>query len=233
MQSEEQKLKQKDEQIKVKDKNFQTKIEENNEQINDLPLINIRKISNLSDSVINYFAISIALFMNSACELKWFELENNRDFLKAYFLFAGVTLYIIGILNWYEGKELLFLFDFIFSFYFIVLFLCDSLFAISISDAKMDGNNKLQGIFYILFFCLILIMGISSKGKGIVFSINYAVLFCGFVFMFAFKFFGNDWIRKVYSYIFIVSAAFLWITGILKLINNGMEKSIILLDPTD
>ena len=39
--------------------------------------------------------------------------------------------------------------------------------------------------------------------------------------------FGNDWIRYAYSYAFIVSAALLWGTGILKLINNGLDNKSI------
>jgi len=103
-----------------------------------------------------------------------------------------------------------------------------------ISSQFTANNDKLKGLFYIIFFCFILIIGISSKEKGIIFSINYAVLFVGFVFLFAGKFFGNDWIRYAYSYAFIVSAALLWVTGILKLINNGLvNKSIKILEPTD
>ena len=194
------------------------------------PLINIRKVSNLSDSVINYFLISISLFMYSAYNLGWFDLKNSEKFVVGYYIFAGVSLYIIGILNWYEGKELLFLFDFIFSFFFIILFLKNN-----IKDMGDGQNEKLEGLFYILFFAFILIIGISAKGKGIIFIIDYAVLFVGFVFLFADKFFkANKWIKYVYCYAFIVSAALLWITGILKLINNGLiNKSISILEPTD
>ena len=88
-----------------------------------MPLINIRKVSSLSDSVINYFIISISLFIYSSFNLGWFNLEDSEKFVISYYLFAGITLYVIGILNWYEGKELLLLFDFIFSVLFIALFL--------------------------------------------------------------------------------------------------------------
>ena len=194
------------------------------------PLINIRKVSNLSDSVINYFLISISLFMYSAYNLGWFDLQNSEKFVVGYYIFTGVSLYIIGILNWYEGKELLFLFDFIFSFFFIILFLKNN-----IKDMGDGQNEKLEGLFYILFFAFILIIGLSAKEKGIIFIINYAILFVGFVFLFADKFFkANKWIKYVYSYVFIVSAGLLWITGILKLINNGLiNKSISILEPTD
>ena len=157
----------------------------------------------------------------------------NLSFQLSYFLFAGVCLYIVGILNWYEGKELLFLFDFIFAFYFLSFFFCKNLYFDNIPEKNDNDNDKLQGIFYILFFAFLLIIVLSAKTKGIVYVIDYAVLFLGFVFLFAYKYFGRKWIRYVYSYVFIVAAALLWITGILKLINNGLVKSIPFLDPTD
>ena len=195
----------------------------------ELPFINVRKIPTLSDSVINYFVISISLFMYSAYNLEWFDLNKSDKFVIGYYIFAGITLYIIGILNWYEGKELLFLFDFIFSFYFIILF-----FKKQITIAEVE-NLKLEGLFYILFFAFILIIGISSKEKGIIFTINYGVVFFGYVFLFADKFFNNNKIIKyIHCYAFIVSAGLLWAIGVLKLINNGLlNKSIIILDPSD
>jgi hypothetical protein len=230
MASEEQKLKPKDESIKINDKNLDSKEYEIG---NEMPLINYRKISNLSDSTINYFVISITLFINSATELDWFKLKEYANFSLSYFLFAGVCLYIVGILNWYEGKELLFLFDFIFAFYFLSSFFCNNLYFINIPEKSANDNDKLQGIFYILFFAFLLIIGLSAKTKGIIYVIDYAVLFLGFVFLFAYKYFGNKVIKYIYSYIFIVAAALLWVTGILKLINNGLSKSISFLDPTD
>ena len=243
MLSEDQKLKgDKKENVEVNDnKDKNTEIGENI-KVNDqnkinVPLINIRKVSNLSDSIINYFVIAISLFLYSSYNLGWFNLADEegvgKKFIMGYFIISGISLYVIGILNWYEGKELLLLFDFMFSFLFIALFLSEKNLG-EISSEFTETNNKLKGLFYIIFFSFILIIGISSKEKGIIFIINYAVLFVGFVFLFAGKFFGNDWAKYVYSYTFIVSAALLWVIGILKLINNGLvNKSITILEPTD
>ena len=222
------------EDINNQDKNTETPDDnhENTElkhNLKELPMINIRKLSTLSDSVINYFVISISLFIYSAYNLGWFDLKSSDKFVIGYYIFAGISLYIIGILNWYEGKELLFLFDFIFSFYFIILFFKKK---ITIDEVE---NLKLEGLFYILFFTFILIIGISAKEKGIIFIINYGVLFFGFVFLFADKFFNNNkGVKFVYCYSFIVSAGLLWAIGVLKLINNGLvNKSIKILDPSD
>ena len=196
-----------------------------------MPLINIRKVSSLSDSVINYFIISISLFIYSSFNLGWFNLEDSEKFVISYYLFASITLYVIGILNWYEGKELLLLFDFIFSFLFMILYFRHD------DRIKIGGddNNKLEGLFYIIFFAFLLIITISAKEKGIIFIINYAILFIAFAFLFVYTYFNKKkWIKYVYCYAFIVSAGFLWITGILILIKNGwMNISIRILDPTD
>ena len=106
--------------------------------------------------------------------MKWFNLVNEegvgKKFIMGYFIIAGISLYVIGILNWYEGKELLLLFDFMFSFLFIALFLSEKNLG-DISSHFTESNNKLKGLFYIIFFSFILIIGISSKEKGIIFSL--------------------------------------------------------------
>ena len=49
-------------------------------------------------------------------------------------------------MNWYEGKELLFLFDFIFSFYFLTLYFNENYKTFFPPDFnKDDGNNKNEG----------------------------------------------------------------------------------------
>ena len=199
-----------------------------------IPKMNIKKLSNLSDSIINYFVISICLILHSAFNLNWFNLKENSKFCFTYFIFAAVILYIIGIMNWYEGKELLFLFDFIFSFYFLTLYFNEN------SDFNNDdgnNNNKLRAIFYIFIFCFFLVLLISSYRKGKIFMVNYFILFVGFVFLFLDNFFEDkyDCIKKTHYYIFIISGGLMWIIGILKLINNGFlsKEETILLGKTD
>ena len=208
---------------------------------NEIPKMNIRKISTLSDSIINYFSIGICLFLNSAYNLKWFKLHDNEKFSFAFFIFAAGVLYIIGIFNWYEGKEILFLFDFILSFYFLTIYFKEENYIKILGKFKVDifdsnENYKLQGIFYILIFCLFFIMGFSAFKKGIIYIVNYFILFVGFVFLFI-DFYWNKnhtWITKVHYYIFIVSGVLMWIIGILKIVNQGfLSKDTMLLGQTD
>jgi len=235
----------KNSQDKLKVKNNQdqdnTKSPEEKVNKNGIPKLIVRKISTLSDSIINYFAIGICLFLQSAYNLNWFDMEDNKIKIYIIFIFAAVVLYTIGIFNWYEGKELLFLFDFILSFYFLTIYfkeeykgkISEKFNTNIISDSD---NNKLQAIFYILIFCLFFIIGFSAFKKGIIYIVNYFILFVGFVFLFI-DFYWNKnhtWITKVHYYIFIVSGVLMWIIGILKIINQGfLSKDTVILGQTD
>ena len=214
----------------------------NNEKKKPEIKMNVRKILTLSDSIINYFSIGVCFFLNSAYNLGWFKLKDNTDFLFTYFLFAGLILYIIGIMNWYEGKEILFLLDFILCFYFLTLYFKEGYYNDILDDMndniidKYNNNFEIQEVFYILIFCLFFVMGFSAFRKGLIYIINYFILFIGFLFLFIHCYFDQekDWINKVYSYIFIVSGALMWIIGILKIINQGfLTKDNFLLGQTD
>ena len=207
-----------------------------------IPKMNVKKLSNLSESIVNYFAIAVCLFLNSAYNLEWFNLENHKSFIYSYFLFAAVLLYIIGIMNWYEGKDLLFLFNFILCFYFLVLFF-NTVSIISfdnmsntIINTSLD-NVKLQAMFYIIIFCLFFVLGLSSNKKGIVFIINYFILFVAFAFLFFDYYYKHkyNWMKKAYSYSFIVSGCFMWIIGIIKFINYAFltKQTTVLLGNSD
>jgi len=229
--------------LKVKNKQDQSNTKSPEEKVNKngMPKLVVRKISTLSDSIINYFVIGICLFLQSAYNLNWFDMEDNKIKIYIIFIFAAVVLYTIGIFNWYEGKELLFLFDFILSFYFLTIYfkeeykgkISEKFNTNIISDSD---NNKLQAIFYILIFCLFFIIGFSAFKKGIIYIVNYFILFVGFVFLFI-DFYWNKnhtWIAKVHYYIFIVSGVLMWIIGILKIINQGfLSKDTVILGQTD
>lgn len=199
------------------------------------PLINVKKVAGLSDSIVNYLAMGICFVVYGLYHLEWLNVEKkgNKDFYLGYFLVASICLYITGIFNWYEGKELIFLIDFVMSFLFMTLFLKYQNLENLVEKVSETDTDKLQGIFYILLFCFILVIGISSKEKGIVYIIDYAVLFITYVLLFAYKFFKNEWIKKIDFYIFIICGAFFWITGIIKLFNSVISGSINIVEPSD
>ena len=183
-------------------------------------LINVRQITSLSISIVNDFSIAICLIIYGFYSLEWFKIEKKESlqFYLGYFLFSGIILYIFGIFNWYEGKKLIFLIDLCLSFYFSIIYFKNKKF-LSFATYVDDNNNKLQGLFYILLFCFLLIIAISSKDKKIIYCIDYGVLFVTFVLLFEYKFFKTKIIKTIGGYAFIVSGALFWITGILKLFN--------------
>ena len=196
-----------------------------------MPFINYKKINIFSISIINYFAIGICLFIYGYINLEWFNSEYYSGFFIGYYLISGIVLYIIGIFDWYEGKDLAFLVDFVFSFYFISLFLRE----IKMGDITNNNtNNKLHGTFYAIIFCFTFFIAISYKNKGKIYMINYIILFCGYLVLFFYKYIEADLILKISSFIFVVSGVLFWITGILKIIDNSLnEKTIKILRPND
>ena len=148
------------------------------------PFIQIKQITFLSESIINYFVIGICFFIYGCYGLEWLNIheEENESFYLGYFLVCGIIIYIIGLFNWYEGKELIFLIDFIFSFLFISLYLKNKNLGNITDYLGKNDNDKLQSIFYILLFCFIFFIGISSKEKGIIYIINNAIIFIIYVF---------------------------------------------------
>ena len=222
---------------KSKDENNDDKTTVENEEIMEtiIPLINTKRIFILSDSIINYFSIGICFVIYGLHGLEWLNVseEKNRAFYLGYFLVSGICLYVIGIFNWYEGKELIFLIDFIMSFLFLTLFFKYQELGFITDTLGFNDNDKLQSIFYILFFCFIFVIGISSKDKGLIHIINYASLFVTYAFLFVYKYFKHDIIKIINCYIFIVCGAFFWITGILKLMNSMLSITFRFMEPSD
>ena len=218
-----------------KDDNDSTTFHDKEINEKNTQIINIKLITTISDSIINYFAIGICFVLIGFYDLEWFKIkENENKFYFGYFLIAGICLYIIGIFNWYEGKEPIFLIDFVLSFYFMTIFLKNQDLEYFNKHLPKENIDKIQGTFYILLSCFILIIGVSSKEKGVLFIIDYVILFVAFIFMFIHKFFPNGMLLNIYSFYFIIlCGAFFWITGILKLINSLLNRHWKLMDPSD
>ena len=202
-----------------------------------IPLINYKMNPLLSSSILNYMAIGITLAIYGCVERDYFKLKQSNKFYQKYYFISGIVLYISGIFDWYDGKELLYLADFVLAFYFEFLYLNEisskENFYFNVLDTT-DENKKLRGTFYILLFLLFLCIAISYKSKGKFYIVDHATLFIGFIFLFLDKYFNATWIDKAYSYIFIVIGALFWLTGLLKMIDNFLPNvSIIFLYPTD
>ena len=227
-----------DEHDKVTNVSEPNKNEENiiNVKNKIIPFINYKLNPILSASILNYLAIGISLAIIGLSEKKFLKLEEMKSqfYLKYHFV-SGIILYISGIFDWLEGKELLYLVDFILSLYFLTLYFKeDNPNQLLINNDNINENYKLNGTFNVILFLLFLCITVSYKDKGKFFIAIYGVLAIGFIFLFLYKYFEVNWMKDAYSYIFIGDGILFWIAGLMKMIDSIMNNhSIILIAPTD
>ncbi len=200
-----------------------------------IPLIHYKLNPILSTSILNYLSIGISLAIFGCDKKNFFKLQGHRPLRINYYFVSAIILYISGIFDWIDGKELLFLVDFILSFYFFSLYFREETEKkLALTIAIESKNDELQGTFYVTLFLFFLCIAVSYKNKGKFYIIDYSVLVLGFIFLFLHRYFGAGWMEDAYSYIFIADGILFWISGLLKMIDNVMNNhSIILLSPTD
>ena len=232
MSQEEQKIKNADKITNISEeinKKNDIEIRINNDKI--IPLINYKSHPILASSILNYLAIGISSAIYGCVKLDFFKLEDHPKFYSKYYFISGIVLYISGIFDWYDGKDLLYLIDFILSFFFLSEYLSDIEFFKVIDSAE---NEQLRGTFFVGMFLLFLCIAISYINKGKFYIVDQAAIFIGFIFLFLYKYFEKEWLEKAYSYIFIVIGALFWITALLKMIDNLKgDDSLPFLNPSD
>ena len=200
-----------------------------------IPLIHYKLNPILSTSILNYLSIGISLAIFGCDKKNFFKLQGHRPLRINYYFVSAIILYISGIFDWIDGKELLFLVDFILSFYFFSLYFREETEKkLALTIAIESKNDELQGTFYVTLFLFFLCIAVSYKNKGKFYIIDYSVLVLGFIFLFLHRYFDAGWMEDAYSYIFIADGILFWISGLLKMIDNVMNNhSIILISPTD
>lgn len=200
-----------------------------------IPLIHYKLNPILSTSILNYLSIGISLAIFGCDKKNFFKLQGHRPLRINYYFVSAIILYISGIFDWIDGKELLFLVDFILSFYFFSLYFREETEKkLALTIAIESKNDELQGTFYVTLFLFFLCIAVSYKNKGKFYIIDYSVLVLGFIFLFLHRYFNAGWMEDAYSYIFIADGILFWISGLLKMIDNVMNNhSIILISPTD
>ena len=175
------------------------------------PIINVRRTSHLAESTLNYFGLGIGFFIYGMVNLDWFKSKDNIDFICGYYLFVCLILYITSLYDWYQGRTISLAINFLFGSLFLIYYL------------NLNAQNeKLEGVFYILIFSFLFFVDISMKDDGIIYIIDFVILFVGMVFQFVATYWKNsskiDYIMKARNYIFIINGALFWITGIIKLL---------------
>ena len=189
-------------------------------------IFHVRVSNQLSDSILDYFTMAIGLFF---CGFHYTKIIFKDDIEKISFfyeiiLIAGMIQIVLGLYDWYKGKTLTLFKNILFGLLFISWY-----FKYIKNIKKNIKDGEYEGIIYIFFFVLTLVLIISVKNKGIIYSINYLVLALSFAFVVVDKYADKAWAKKTYGYCFIVTAVLFWVTGILRLVNSQfLNKSFFL-----
>ena len=186
-------------------------------------IFHVRASNKLSDSILNYFTMSIGLFFYG-CHYAEIIFKSDADKLSLFYefiLIAGITQIILGIYDWYKGKTLTLLTNILFGLLFISWFFKYTKILKKEGDKYYEYKDKsYEGIIYILLFALSLVLIVSAKNKGVIYTINYLVLAISLAFVVVDRYAHKPWSKKVYGYCFIVTAGLFWITGLLRLVNT-------------
>ena len=181
-------------------------------------IFNIRLTNQLSDSILNYFSMSVGLFFYGCLSAEIIVKKNNTESIfYEILLITGIIQIFLGIYDWYKGKTLTLLTNILFGILFISWYFK----YYEILKKKEDYRDlKYEGVLYILFVVISLTLIIAAKNKGTMYSINYLVLAISFAFVVVEKYAHKDWAKTTFGYAFIVTGALFWITGLLRILNN-------------
>ena len=198
------------------------------EHLNEIrsDIFNIRLKNNLSDSILNYFTMTIGLFFYGCIYAKIIVKDNTKSFFYELIMISGILQIILGIFDWYKKKTKTLLTNTLFGILFISWYFKYKYILKETPDYK---DKKYEGIFYILFIVLSVLLIIASKNKGPMYSINFLALVVAFVFEVVDKYANKSWAKKTYGFAFIVSGGLFWITGIMRILNNQfLNRTLVL-----
>ena len=182
-----------------------------------LPQVNYHQMVNFGYSSVNFFALAMGLFMFAAPMMGWIGYESPT--LGTAFMFGGICQYLIGFYDWYQGRTILSVIDFIFGLLHLVYFYTADLGKYGIW-VPYDYYTYMQGVFYSLWFAILLFIIISLKGRGCMYLCYMFLLALASVFMIIWEFSQRTWPRKVAGYILLVASVFIWYTGLGRLMSS-------------
>jgi succinate-acetate transporter protein len=181
------------------------------------PTVNYHQEIGYGLSSVNFFALAMGLFMFAAPMMGWIGYESPT--LGTAFMFGGICEYLIGFYDWYRGSTMLSFVDFIFGILHLVYYYVADI-------AKYQPINApyycsyMQGVFYCLWFAILLFVIISLKGRGCMYIIYMFILALATVFMIIWEFSQNEWPRKAAGYCIFIATIFIWYTGLGRLMNS-------------
>ena len=160
-------------------------------------VFHIQSQNQLSESIVNYFTMAVGLFMFGCIHADIIYKKEIEFFIYGNIAIAGVAQIGLGIYDWYKGKSVTLLSNVLFGFLFVSWFM--KYYANDgVGNEGNENGKKGEGVLYIIWSLLSIVLIIAVKNK-------YA---------------DQNWTKKVSGYIFIVSAAFFWLTGLFRFINK-------------
>ena len=186
-------------------------------------VFHVRNVNQLSDSILNYFTMAVGLFIYGIIHADIIVNDNSKQLLYFYIVFAGFAQIGLGIYDWFKGKTLTLLVNFLFGLLFISWFF-KFYYILNPQGGDVNEDEIYEGALYILWFALSAFLIVAVKNKGILYSLDYLVIAVSFVFLFVDKYANQKWLKKAYGYSFLVSGCLFWITGLLRFINSTLAK---------
>ncbi len=181
------------------------------------PTINYRRKVEMGLSVVNFFALALGLFMISAPLMGWIGYESPT--LGTAYMFGGFCEYLIGFYDWFQGRTMLSFIDFIFGLLHFTFYYTADLgkYDIWVPD---EYCTYMQGVFYILWFVLFIVVIVSLKDRGCIYIIYMFLLTLGLVFIIVWEFSGKTWARKTAGYIIFIASILIWYAGLGRFLTN-------------
>ena len=145
------------------------------------PDLNIKRTANLAIAPANYFGMAFGLFMIAAPMMSWIDYRSPT--LGAALCFGGICEYIFGFLNWYQHRTIQSFIDFVFGLLHLTVFYTTDLGMYQI-PVPIEYHTYMQGVFYIFWFVMLLIVMISLKDRGILYMVIIFFLAIASIFVF-------------------------------------------------
>ena len=206
--------------------NQKEKIEENlkvNIKKEILPKVKIKKLMSYPTSIYPYFFISFGLLYLS-CNSAWSEYGSSS--LSIPFLIIGIIQYILGIYDFYQGNNFLFILNIIVGIRYINFFM--NYFEINGLKRTKKLFSSMQGIIDFIFFIFICIFTIIMKGEGIIYFINFFFLVITTAF-FILSGYAESYpiIIKINGYLLFFNSFCFFLTGVILVLHDTYKKKLV------
>ena len=182
-----------------------------------LPMINYHQKVNFGYSIVNFFGLAMGLYMMAAPMMGWIDYESPT--LGTALMFGGICEYLIGFYDWYQGRTMLSFFDFIYGILHLVYYYTADLGKYSIWVPN-QYHTYMQGVFYCLWFAILLFVIISVRNRGCIHILYLFLLALASIFLIIWEFSGKKWSRKAAGYFLFFASILIWYTGLGRMFGN-------------